>query len=71
MFLYHHVKNLVSDDKNGAEILNSPLVEKKRETTMDFAANIEKVREVINGEFQLFVQFYIFPFFSVAGTGAH
>jgi hypothetical protein len=35
-----------ADDKNAAESLNSPLMEKKRETTMDFAANIEKVREV-------------------------
>lgn len=34
------------DDKAVVESLNSPLLEKKRETTMDFAANIEKVREV-------------------------
>lgn len=38
---------IILDGKNSLELLNSPLIEKKRETTMDFATNIEKVREVI------------------------
>lgn len=38
--------DLFLDTKEGADPLGSPLLEKKREATMDFAANIEKVREV-------------------------
>ena len=38
---------LFLDDKNGKETLENSLSDKKKEATMDFAANIEKVREVI------------------------
>lgn len=37
---------LFLDDKNGKEMLENSLSDKKKEATMDFAANIEKVREV-------------------------
>lgn len=41
---------LFLDTKKGADPLGSPQLEKKREATMDFAANIEKVREVSKRE---------------------
>lgn len=44
-------------------------MEKKRETTMDFAANIEKVREVSSNLSKL-KGVSIFSHFSAGGTGA-